>query len=287
MRKNKFVGALFISLLCLIMHQSTRNTVNGNSFGVQVINGRGYTNSPSDNRACNVTGCHNGSLNTGPGTVEITSTIPPDGYKAGVRYSVTAKITQSGRTKFGFQLTAEDNSNQKVGRFLAGAETRAPSDFFVTHGTSAASSTGSGTKSWTFNWDAPNQSGSGVITFYAAFNGANNNGSSSGDNIYSTSLIVSENILSNVQETNNSTLIQLFPNPTENEVHLQLIGAEVNGPISYSVYDNQGKVVLNGIINQKNEGYEKIVELSNILPGVYQVLFSGKDFHHTSKLIKR
>ncbi|MBC7412670.1 MAG: T9SS type A sorting domain-containing protein, partial [Bacteroidia bacterium] len=46
-----------------------------------------------------------------------------------------------------------------------------------------------GTKSWSFDWTAP-ATNIGSVTFYGAFNGSNNNGSSTGDIIYTTTLVV-------------------------------------------------------------------------------------------------
>ena len=56
---------------------------------------------------------------------------------------------------------------------------------------SSAGNTGSGARSWSFNWTAP-AAGTGVVTFYGSLLAANNNGSESGDLTYITSTSVFE-----------------------------------------------------------------------------------------------
>src|SRR6185436_7418712 len=60
---------------------------------------------------------------------------------------------------------------------------------YVTH--KFAGTSGSGSRTWNFNWTAP-VAGTGNVTFYGAFNCANNSGNSAGDTIYKSTLVVSE-----------------------------------------------------------------------------------------------
>ena len=148
----------------------------------------GKTGSPGDVATC--TQCHAGSAMAQSGWV--TSNIPSSGYTPGTSYNITVTVTQAGINKFGFECTAEDQFGSKVGTLsiLMGAQTQlANGNTSVTHKSNGTS--GNGTKSWAFAWEAP-PTGTGTVTFYAAFNAANGNGGTSGDNIYTSSLEVSE-----------------------------------------------------------------------------------------------
>lgn len=148
----------------------------------------GRSGSPGDNnQTC--TACHTGTAVEQSGW--ISSNIPAAGYTPGATYQITLNGTHSGVSKFGFELTAENSSGQKVGTFSiteAGRTKLTNQNKAVTH-TSGGTAPSGGTVSWTMNWTAP-ASDIGQVRFYAALNAANGNGNTSGDVIYRTSLFV-------------------------------------------------------------------------------------------------
>lgn len=150
----------------------------------------GKTGSPGDG-GTTCTQCHSGTPNTVTGW--ITSNIPGSGYVPGQTYVITATGTHTGVVYFGFELTAENASNQKTGTFLI----TDPSQTQLVNNGKAVSHTQNGifpsgnSKSWSVHWTAP-AAGTGNVTFYAAFNAANGNGQNTGDVIYKSNLIVSE-----------------------------------------------------------------------------------------------
>ena len=153
--------------------------------------GGGNTNSPIDNNNC--TDCHNGTINSGNGTSSISTNIPSGGYVPGNMYTVTLNVSETGINKFGFETTSEDLSNNKLGTFFItnSSETQhTNSNTAVTHTTYGNSGTND-SRVWTFDWEAP-LSGSGDITFYSSALAANSNGNSNGDQVYTSSLMVSE-----------------------------------------------------------------------------------------------
>lgn len=163
------------------------NNVHGNSSGSPA----GYTGSPLEfsGRTCGSGGgCHGGGSTFQ--TNMITSNIPVSGYVVGQTYQITATVVSVGRTKFGFQLSPQRANGNTAGTLIGNAQVQVTgSQRYVTHNSS--SNTGTGSRSWTFNWTAP-ATGFGPVTFYAAFNAANNNGGTSGDIILNSSLIVNE-----------------------------------------------------------------------------------------------
>ena len=151
----------------------------------------GKTGSPGDSGAT-CTECHTGTAQTQLSW--IASTIPVEGYTPGATYQVTATGTHAGVVRFGFELTSEDALGDKTGHFTITDVERtklANGGKSVTH-KMAGTSPGGDSNTWTVDWTAP---ASGSVTFYAAFNAANGNGSTSGDVIYTSSLMVSQMVL--------------------------------------------------------------------------------------------
>jgi hypothetical protein len=71
----------------------------------------------------------------------------------------------------------------------------------------------------------------------------------------------------------------IFPNPAISIIHVKA-DAELLG-MSYSIYDNRGKVVLRGQLNAENTS----IELGNLSGGIY-MLSIGENMKHTFKVIK-
>jgi hypothetical protein len=181
MKRNKLY--LFASLpLLLVLLVSGVLTHNG-SPGAK-------SGSPGDGLAT-CTDCHGGTAQ--PVTGWITTNIPVTGYVAGQTYTITATATHAGAALFGFELTAENSANAKRGTFIItnAVETKLiNANKAVTHTTNGTNPTGN-SRTWNMNWTAP-VSGTGAITFYAAFNAANGNGANTGDVIYKSSRTVPE-----------------------------------------------------------------------------------------------
>ncbi|MFM7016876.1 MAG: choice-of-anchor V domain-containing protein [Bacteroidota bacterium] len=132
----------------------------------------------------NCTDCHSGTAT--PVTGWITSNIPSTGYVPGTTYTLTGTVTSSGKTIFGFEISPQNANGALVGSLTItnSTATKIVSTKYVTH--TQAGSTGTNTRSWSFNWTAP-ANGVGAVTFYGSFLGGNNNGSTSGDITYTTS----------------------------------------------------------------------------------------------------
>ena len=218
----------------------------------------GKTGSPTDGASC--TGCHYAGVGT---EATITTNIPTSGYSIGSTYTITLTGVKSGCTKFGFELTAE-NGNSKTGTLLITNSTETKfatgtNNTAVTHKT--AGNSGNSTKSWSMDWTATANS-SGSTTFYAALIFANNNGNNNGDNVFTTSLSVNEeiiNIINDLSEKNNFTF-----NETTKTIETQK---------TVDVYDISGKLVLTTTNNSTN--------ISHLKTGIYIL----KSVEKTQKII--
>ncbi len=150
----------------------------------------GYTRAPGEEpEAC--AECHV-NADAGTGTISITA---PQTYVPGQTYPITVTNSNADQTRlrWGFQLTVLDGSDEKAGNLQSidgltqVLDNQGPGGArqYIEH-TSAGTFPGQpGGASWTFNWTAP-PTDVGVVLFYAAGNHANNDGNSSGDNVYFT-----------------------------------------------------------------------------------------------------
>jgi glucose/arabinose dehydrogenase len=183
------ITALFIvaGAGVLLTNNFTNQTVHAFSAGPPA----GYTRAPGEEPdACRE--CH---LPQEAGTGNITVNAPPT-YAPGQTYqiSVVHTNTDATRKRWGFQLTALDDTNQKAGTLAPRADGLTqvlnnqgpfPARQYIEH-TSLGNFDGqTGGATWTFNWTAPSTD-VGPVTFYAAGNHANGNGNSDGDHIYFT-----------------------------------------------------------------------------------------------------
>jgi len=140
----------------------------------------GHSGAPGD---LTCTACHSGPTTGGSFTI-----TPPANYTPGDTYQIVVRHVNgdTSRMRWGFQLTALNDSQGMAGSFsptngLTQIVEGSGRDYIehTLEGTFGGSTT---TVAWTFNWTAP-PSNVGNVTFYAAGNQANNDGTSSGDRI--------------------------------------------------------------------------------------------------------
>ena len=150
----------------------------------------GYTGAPGEEpEAC--AECH---VPTDVGSGQLTISAPTT-YVPGQTYPITVTHTNLDptRQRWGFELTVLDASDEKAGTlqsldgFTQIIDNAGPGAArqYIEHtaaGTFVGQANGA---SWTFNWTAPSID-IGPVSFYAAGNQANNDGNTSGDNIYKT-----------------------------------------------------------------------------------------------------
>ncbi|OHB36469.1 MAG: hypothetical protein A2Y09_11520 [Planctomycetes bacterium GWA2_39_15] len=151
------------------------------------------TGAPGDDGTCNSQNCHNSfSLNSGNADFAITG---PATYSSGETIKLKVSFKNDSGTLHGFEMTALDANNNRVGKFksvgnttqvipVGGSQGLKEEDAgkYIEH-----TAAGNKKKSWKIRWTASNNT-SGKITFYAAGNDANGNGNPTGDHIYTTTL---------------------------------------------------------------------------------------------------
>ncbi|MBN4051560.1 hypothetical protein JYU16_01975, partial [bacterium AH-315-M05] len=129
--------------------------------------------------------CH-GNLNIGPG--DILFSLDTISYFPGVTYTATVQVIDPTKVRWGFELTSLDGIDNMAGSYTitnvlnTSLQTNIGRDY-INHLNASSSDT------WQFDWTAPG-SIVGPITFYIAGNAADNNASSTGDNIYTRSFVI-------------------------------------------------------------------------------------------------
>ncbi|HHT9121735.1 MAG TPA: choice-of-anchor V domain-containing protein [Candidatus Wunengus sp. YC63] len=171
---EKSVYSIFTFLLVLY-----GNTASGFLSGP--IAGRtGAPNDICDSLTCNSDACHTSyGLNTGRATFSITV---PSSYEKGKTTDILITFDNSNTGLHGFEITAMDAANTKVGTFTSTSETTQTEPYKSQY--AAHTVIGTAENGWTVQWTAPVEKLSDPITFYAAGNEANGDGTSLGDFIY-------------------------------------------------------------------------------------------------------
>lgn len=251
---------ILLSIIITISIFSYPNLINGNANGSP----GGKTNSPADGQNC--TSCHNGTINTGIGSISITSDIPNSGYIPGETYTITTNIIENGSNKFGFELTAEGGSgfNPKIGEWIitdVNLTKKVNNDGAVTH--KGSGNSGSGSKSWSVDWQAPLWGMStGTINFYVSGLAANNNGNNSGDQVYTHQYTVNEQQSNGIE--NKINIYQAsYSNNNINIPHFRHLKA-------INIYDIHGK-----IINSFKSEIPEFISTNEFNKGTYIIQFTN------------
>jgi hypothetical protein len=229
----------------------------------------GKTGAPGEQ---NCTACHAGTAQDGANENILTvlnGTTPVTSYIPGQQYNVTLSMS-SNPAKRGFQATALTSANTMAGTFTAQTGNTSINGTTKKYANHTSTSNTSATLSWNWTWTAP-ASGTGDVTFYVATNKTNNNGVTSGDAIYLSQHIISEESSTSFEEISfNPTIIagwDQFAN--ELKISFDLNKAAIVG---LNVIDLEGKSVYNKPGVKGNIGKNSLQIASNtLIPGVYVV----------------
>lgn len=150
----------------------------------------GRTGGPDDicgERSCNNPPVCHGSFSINSGKAAFFITTPPN-YVLGETIEVTVSFSNPGSNMHGFQLTALDASNKRVGAFQSKDNTTQTEAYFDEY--AAHTTIGTAMTSWTVQWTAPLVNVTEPVTFYAAGNGADGGGTPENDYIYTAAALI-------------------------------------------------------------------------------------------------
>jgi hypothetical protein len=279
MRSKLIISAFVFSLVLLLAGGKAFTNRNGAPAG--------RSGGPGES-TCATSSCHAGTLNSGPGLVTLTSDAPNGIYSPGITYTITAKVEQSGISRFGFEVLSGYSSatNSSVGTtsILAAGETKLlifGQKRYVTQITGG--STGSTSRTWSFSWTAPAQ-GSGEIGFFMAGNAANNNGNRSGDQVYTTSLTLVEAAVG-IEDAFRATKMEVFPTLATERIQVRILDAGL-APYQVEILNQQGQVVRQMEVTASGTKLQTEISLSGFAAGMYYLRVAGEQFADTQKFMK-
>ncbi len=237
----------------------------------------------STNKTCAMSGCHVSPLTAvTPLTGVITSNVPVAGYTPGATYTFTAIMTRAGHTRYGFEISPQSTSGTFLGTLIAtdATNTKLATHFvgggvavgkYITHKVSSADT-------WSFDWTAP-AAGTGNVTFYGAFNAAGGSVDETGDSIFTSSTLVSENVASGIEESSLDNTISIFPNPISDKF---TVSNSLNAAGSISIFDASGVLVKR---IQNASAYQSI-NIADLNEGVYFLRIETSEGTVIKKIIK-
>ncbi len=156
-----------------------------------------HTGAP-DEKTCATAGCHDdaGEVNSGTATLEMELGNSIKNYVAGKTYAVKVRISDSNKSRFGFQILAMDpESKTSVGKFTITDKERTQlvsnsyelkDREYVTYTFNGTDAVSNGLGEWVVNWTAPENATKPVV-FYLAGVSANDDMSDKGDKVYTRS----------------------------------------------------------------------------------------------------
>lgn len=223
----------------------------------------GYTGSPGDTLK-NCTVCHGGTavdVNNW-----IVSDIPSTGFIPGETYTITATNTEIGATRFGFSISPQALNGKLLGTMVITDTTTTKlvgDNKYITY--KAAGVDGIDSRSWTFDWIAPDSVNE--VIFYGAFN-SNFDGHKEGDKTYLSKLRVYKNGFTGITETVQTSNMQVYPSPAINSVYIKL---ENYSTATVKIIGLNGQIVEDFGTHNFAQQNEKIVDVSTIKNGIYFV----------------
>ena len=209
----------------------------------------GYSNKPPTRTGApgvpdqgqNCLSCHGSSSS---GTLVIQNL--PIQYKIGQKYTISVKLSQVGRQRWGFVLTALDQNRNRAGTlesidgntqvFQSGERQ------YIGH-TSGGTAVGkANSNTWIFSWTAP-QVNVGKISFYASGNAANNNSWTSGDNGYKTQTTIEPEVIQNPPVA----VTQSVTTSEDKPVTITLSASDADGDeLTYTIVNQPNNGILTG-----------------------------------------
>lgn len=281
-RRIPIKSLLVLSVLILI---AALMAFSGGDTGVHNTGGSpaGFCGDPASTSAT-CRSCHSGP-NLAPITGVFTSNIPPAGYIPATSYTITANFIRPGHSKFGFEASPQNASGTLLGTMgTVNANTQViGSGKYITHTSSGTA--GSGGKTWNFLWTAP-APGTGPVTFYGAFNATNSNNMSTGDSIFRTTFVVTENISSVQNFHENIYSFRTFPNPVTDYLTVKFTLQE-SSSVAIELLDINGNHIRNLFAETEMKGeVNQLFDISSCAKGIYFIRLSTDGIPTLHKVLK-
>lgn len=260
------------------------------AFEILSSNGKaGYTNSPNEG---NCTSCHSGTINSGPGSVTIASSPTlTNGYTRGATYTITVNVSDNSASNnnlfgVGVEVLLASGENGGTLTITDANLTQIKTATVNSHVRNNVVHTGNGnsgpnSQQFSFDWTAP-ATGENPVTFYAVGNAANNNGDNTGDNIYSTSLVVNANT-TGIVENQIQKNIAVYPNPSNGRFQVEIGNVIFSNKYNLIIYNVNGENIYQSVLTNPNTK----IDLNDQSKGNYYVKIYDGQTIFTEKIVIR
>ena len=260
--------------------------------GIESSNGKaGAAGSPGE-QTCSQSNCHTGSANNSMGgSVALSSSdLINWEYTPGLTYTLTATVTQPGRSLFGIGLEALLPTGANAGTLTPGVGTTIKTATIsgnsrrnIVHNTNAGATANA--HSFTFTWTAP-AADVGPITIYYAGNATNNNGAKTGDYIYNTSQVVTPAGVGVSNQEIAPFTFSFYPNPTTENITVNYSLKE-SAKVQYVIYDLTGKKVQNESATRFIGEQQQNIDVSSLQAGTYLLSVNVNGSVITKRFVKK
>lgn len=280
--KIRLAYTLFFGLLAAVVLMGNKNG------RASTPPGAGNTGAPGDQALANGTPivCNSCHTPSNPNPISSTTTIAVldslgntvTQYLPGKVYTarVTINTVSGNPLRWGFQMIAlKDAGNTD----LDGFSDIAPNNYKIvtvnsTGRTYAEHDNSSSTNIFNVRWTAP-VAGTGNVTFYAAGNAVNNNGSSGGDGASFSNLKLSEGSTTAIQNPDAARIgMRVWPNPVVSNAQM-LVSLPEAGAYRLAAFDLSGRMVWETNLDLAAGEQALDVPAANWTPGVYFLSLSG------------
>ncbi len=279
MKKNLLITITFICLAAFALMSSSGGRADAQTAG--------STGAPGDSSSsCGNQYCHGVSSILVDLDIELTEmdgTMVQDNIEEGKTYIVKVRVNHTGGATplaFGFQLVALNADGASVNNFMNPSSNAKIAN---ANGRQYAEHNGpSNTNEFTVEWTAPELAATS-ITFYAAGNGVDGDGTTGGDGSNSTSLNFgltspTSNLIADKWG------LKIFPNPVADQLNLEMANA-MDGTCLLTVFDVLGKEIFSRNIDIHST--KEQIDVSFLPKGSYSLVLRNGNEKATAKFIKK
>ncbi len=260
---KKLLNVLVASVFVLVLLQSFE--FDGGSKRRKDGTEPGYTGSPGDSFK-NCTACHGGTTQNVDGW--IVSNIPSTGWVPGERYTITATNTKMGATRFGFEVSPQAYNGTLLGEMIitdTGATQLVGDKKYITY--KAAGVDGVDSRSWSFDWIAPDSTIS-EVGFYGAFN--SNPGHKDNDKTFLSVLnVYRAGHKSSIHSVKKIAACSVYPNPSNSKIEVKF-EQKIESETSIVLLDLNGRIIKTLLNTNLPKGeFSSQFDVSDIASGSY------------------
>ncbi len=260
---KKLLNVLVASVFVLVLLQSFE--FDGGSKRRKDGTEPGYTGSPGDSFK-NCTACHGGTTQNVDGW--IVSNIPSTGWVPGERYTITATNTKMGATRFGFEVSPQAYNGTLLGEMIitdTGATQLVGDKKYITY--KAAGVDGVDSRSWSFDWIAPDSTIS-EVGFYGAFN--SNPGHKDNDKTFLSVLnVYRAGHKSSIHSVMKIAACSVYPNPSNSRIEVKF-EQKIESETSIVLLDLNGRIIKTLLNANLPKGeFSSQFDVSDIASGSY------------------